>query len=125
MYSKQLHLLVAQLYRFGAWDTAGVETVEVDEFGATCLAERFGTFALVAEMIVQPYPHTEPGWLEVTRLAGYTASCICLVIFILIIFLSAYLWEQFHILRLNLAAAVLLGSVASLLGELQPVQEVH
>ena len=120
-----MHLLVAQLYRFGAWDTAGVETVEVDEFGATCLAERFGTFALVAEMIVQPYPHTEPGWLEVTRLAGYTASCICLVIFILIIFLSAYLWEQFHILRLNLAAAVLLGSVASLLGELQPVQEVH
>ena len=98
--------------------------MEVDEFGATCLAERFGTFALVAEMIVQPYPHTEPGWLGVTRLAGYTASCICLVIFILIIFLSAYLWEQFHILRLNLALALLLGSVASLLGELPPVQEV-
>ena len=37
--------------------------------------------------------------------------------------MSRYLWEQFHILRLNLALAITIADVAVLLGELGPVQE--
>eukprot|EP00090_Calanus_glacialis_P035198 TRINITY_DN60141_c0_g1_i1.p1 TRINITY_DN60141_c0_g1~~TRINITY_DN60141_c0_g1_i1.p1 ORF type:complete len:923 (-),score=185.92 TRINITY_DN60141_c0_g1_i1:73-2841(-) len=108
---------------FGAWDTEDIETMQIDEQGATCVTDKLGTYAIIAEKIELPYEYDEEGWLYVTKLVGYIVSTIFLIIFVIIIFLSAYLWEQFHILRMNLAISLIIGNVAMLLGELHFVQD--
>ena len=95
----------------------------MDETGATCVTNQLGTYAIIAEKIEPPVPYNEEPWLVATKLAGYGVSIILLIAFMVIIQLSAYLWEQFHIIRMNLAASLLLGSISSLLGEFQEVQE--
>merc|ERR1712013_969336 len=108
---------------FGAWDTEDIETVQIDEQGATCVTDKLGTYAIIAEKIELPYEYDEEGWLYVTKLVGYIVSTVALVIFVIIIFLSAYLWEQFHILRMNLAISLILGNTAMLLGDIHLVQD--
>lgn len=108
---------------FGAWDTADIETVEIDEHGATCVTDKLGTYAIIAEKIELPYEYDEEGWLYVIKLVGYIASIVVLVIFVIIVFLSAYLWEQFHILRMNFAMSLIIGNIAMLLGEFHFVQD--
>merc|ERR1719266_2162672 len=65
--------------------------------------------------MVLPTEYDEAHWLFVTRIVGYIVSSLVLLIFISIVFTSAYLWEQFHILRLNLAISIILGNSAVLL----------
>ena len=108
---------------FGAWDTVDIETVAIDENSATCITDKLGTYALIAELMVLPTEYDEPHWLYVIRLVGYIMSTVLLVIFIVIVLMSAYLWEQFHILRLNLALSLIIGNAAVLLGELEMFQE--
>ena len=108
---------------FGAWDTVDIETVSMDENSAVCLTDKLGTYAVVAELEELPQAYDEPGWLYYTRLAGYCLSCLLLLIFVIIILTSAYLWEQFHILRLNLSVSLIAGNIAVLLGELNMIQE--
>ena len=74
---------------FGAWDTADIETMQIDEQGATCVTDKLGTYAIIAEKIEMPYEYDEEGWLYVTKLVGYIVSIVVLIIFIIIIFLSA------------------------------------
>jgi len=107
----------------GAWDTAGITTERVDETGAACATSKLGTYAIVAELVDPPFPYEEEEWLVVAKLVGYVLSMVLLVIFVGIVQFSAYLWEQFHILRMNLALAVLLGHTASLVAEVAAVQE--
>ena len=109
----------------GAWDTVDIETKAIDENSATCVTDKLGTYAIVAELVELPYDFEEPGWLMITRLVGYILSTVLLVIFVIIIFMSAYLWEQFHVLRLNLSISLIIGNIAVLLGELEFVQVFH
>lgn len=111
-----------EIGRFGAWDTVDIETVAIDENSATCITDKLGTYALIAELMELPTDYDEPHWLFVIRLVGYIFSSVVLIIFIMIVFMSAYLWEQFHILRLNLALSLILGNTAVLLGELEMFQ---
>jgi len=108
---------------FGAWDTEDIETLQIDEQGATCVTNKLGTYAIIAEKIEMPYEYDEDGWLYVTKLLGYIVSTIALIAFVVIIFLSAYLWEQFHILRMNLAISLIIGNIAMLLGEFHFIQD--
>jgi len=108
---------------FGAWDTEDIETLQIDEQGATCVTNKLGTYAIIAEKIEMPYEYDEDGWLYVTKLLGYIVSTIVLIAFVVIIFLSAYLWEQFHILRMNLAISLIIGNIAMLLGEFHFIQD--
>ena len=112
-----------EIGKFGAWDTVDIETVAIDEKSASCVTDKLGTYAIVAELVATPTEYDEPPWLLVTRLVGYGVSILLLLVFAVIVFTSAYLWEQFHILRLNLALAITIADVAVLLGELGPVQE--
>ena len=106
----------------GAWDTVDIETKAIDENSATCATDKLGTYAIVAELVELPYDFEEPGWLMITRLVGYILSTVLLVIFVTIIFMSAYLWEQFHVLRLNLSMSLIIGNIAVLLGEMEFIQ---
>ena len=108
---------------YGAWDTQGITTERIDETGATCVTSTLGTYAIIAEKIEPPFPYEEEAWLYTAKMAGYAISITLLIIYILTIQVSAYLWEQFHILRMNLALAVLCGHAFTLLGELTSVQE--
>ena len=73
----------------GAWDTVDIETKAIDENSATCVTDKLGTYAIVAELVELPYDFEEPGWLMITRLVGYTLSTVLLVIFVTMIFMSA------------------------------------
>ena len=108
---------------FGAWDTVDIETVAIDENSATCITDKLGTYALIAEMMELPTEYDEPDWLFIIRIVGYILSNVLLIIFIIIVLMSAYLWEQFHILRMNLALSLIVGNTAVLLGELEMFQE--
>ena len=108
----------------GAWDTVDIETKAIDENSATCVTDKLGTYAIVAELVELPHDFEEPGWLAASRLVGYILSTVLLVIFVIIIFMSAYLWEQFHVLRLNLSMSLIIGNIAVLLGEMEFIQ-VH
>merc|ERR1712020_874264 len=70
-----------------------------------------------------PTEYDEVHWLFVIRITGYILSTVVLLIFICIVFTSAYLWEQFHILRLNLTISIIVGNAAVLLGELEMFQQ--
>ena len=108
---------------FGAWSTVDIETVAIDENSASCVTDKLGTYAIVAELVELPYDYNEPGWLFYIRIIGYFLSIILLIIFAVIIFWSSYLWEQFHILRMNLSLALIVGNIAVLLGELSIIQD--
>ena len=84
---------------YGAWDTKGIRTEMVDETGATCVTNKLGTYAIIAEKIEPPFDYEEENWLFFTKMAGYIVSIALLLAFVVIIQLSAYLWEQFHIIR--------------------------
>ena len=84
---------------YGAWDTKGIRTAKVDENGATCVTNKLGSYAIIAEKIEPPFDYEEENWLFVTKMAGYIVSIALLLAFVVIIQLSAYLWEQFHIIR--------------------------
>ena len=108
---------------YGAWDTVDIETVAIDENSASCVTDKLGTYAIVAELVELPFEHEEPEWLFMTRIIGYCLSVVLLIIFVIIVFMSAYLWEQFHILRMNLALSLIIGNIAVLLGELVMIQD--
>jgi len=108
---------------YGAWDTQGITTERIDETGATCVTSTLGTYAIIAEKIEPPVPYEEEAWLYTAKMAGYGISIVLLLVYILTIQVSAYLWEQFHIIRMNLAVAVLCGHAFTLLGELPSLQE--
>ena len=112
-----------QIGLFGAWDTVDIETVAIDENSATCVTDKLGTYAIIAELMELPSEYDEVHWLFVIRIVGYSLSILVLLIFISIVFTSAYLWEQFHILRLNLAISIIVGNAAVLLGEVEMFQE--
>ena len=108
---------------YGAWSTVDIETVTIDENSAVCVTDKLGTYAIVAELAELPTDYDEPGWLSATRIVGYCLSCVLLLAFVVIVLMSAYLWEMFHILRMNLSVALIIGNVAVLLGELTFIQE--
>ena len=73
----------------GAWDIEDIETIEIDENGATCLTDKLGTYAIIAEKIEKPFDYDEGQFFKL-KLAGYGFSNFILIIFIFIILLSAY-----------------------------------
>ena len=64
-------------------------TIEIDENGATCLTDKLGTYAIIAEKIEKPFDYDEGQFFKL-KLAGYGFSNFILIIFIFIILLSAY-----------------------------------
>ena len=73
---------------FGAWDIDDVTTVSVNNEMGTCMSEKLGAFAIIAELVDQPYAKEELTWLSIVKILGYVLSIICLVIFIAFIQLS-------------------------------------
>jgi len=108
---------------FGAWDTDDIQTVDINEKFAVCKSEKLGTYAIVAEMIEQPYHREEMTWLYLVKIVGYFISIIALVAFIFIIQLSSYLWDQFHSLHLHFSLTLVLGHVCMLLTELDAIKD--
>lgn len=107
----------------GAWDTQHIQTVSVDEDSAVCVTTKMGTYAIIAELREEPTVDPDLLWLRIVKYVGYAISLVLLVIFIVIIILSAYLWEQFHILRLNLSLAVIIGHLGMISTEFQYILE--
>jgi len=71
----------------------------------------------MGEHYVQPELPVEPIWLLVIRYTGYTLSVICLIIFIVTIALSKSLKEQFHVMRMHMAIAMLFGIITMVLSD--------
>jgi len=107
----------------GAWDTKDIKTIAINENSASCMSDKLGTFAILAELVEEPRMDDEMSWLTVCKIMGYITSVISLVIFILMIQLSSYLWEQFNILHMNLSLAIIIGHVCMLVADLEVIKE--
>ena len=49
----------------GGWDAAGCTTIISDQSGTTCECSRFGTIAVVAELVEEPKRQPEFLWMKV------------------------------------------------------------
>lgn len=107
----------------GAWDIEGVKLVHAGDSAATCHSTKFGTFAIIAEIEDEPSVDEDEMWLLVTKYVGYTISLILLVVFIVVVLVSRYLWDMFHLFILNLAIAMLLGHTFMLATESEKVRD--
>merc|ERR1712117_809518 len=61
---------------YGGWSTVDIETVAIDENSASCVTDKLGTYAIVAELAELPFEHEEPEWLFITRIIGYCVSIV-------------------------------------------------
>ena len=107
----------------GAWDTDGVKLVYIGDSAATCHSTRFGTFAIIAEIEDEPSVDQDELWLRVVKYIGYGISLALLLIFIIIILVSKYLWDMFHLFSLNLAIAMTLGHTFMMATESEVVRD--
>lgn len=102
---------------FGAWDAKGCRILETKEDYTKCACDHLGTFAIMAEKIDPIEVPEEATWLSITKYVGYGVSMLFLMLYILVIAFSGDLKEQFHLMGLNLAVAVLLGSVFMIISD--------
>lgn len=107
----------------GAWDTDGMTTIYADDTVATCFATKWGTYGIVAEIYEPPSVPEELTWLLVTKFLGYTISIILLLVFVITVLRSKYLWEMFHIISMNLCLAFIGGNFSMILSEIPAVRE--
>ena len=62
-------------------------------------------------------------WLLVSKYVGYSISLVVLIVFSLVILLSRYLWDMFHLFSLNMAIAMILGHTFMLATESEEVRD--
>ena len=95
---------------FGGWDGTGCTTVLTGPVSTICECFKFGTYAVLAEMIEPPGYPEEWEWLEIVANVGYGLSILSLLLFTLgIIFKRTLLTDMFYILRLSFAVSYLVG----------------
>ena len=96
--------------QLGAWDTENVKMIWSDETVAECTSTQFGTFGIISEIYEPPSVLPDSKWLFITKMVGYGISILLLATFAITVLVSKHLWEMFHILSMNFALALLLGT---------------
>ena len=107
----------------GAWDPTGCTTVMTEQDSTSCECDRFGTFALLAEKIEQPFAKAAYPWLVISRYIGFVFSLVSLTIFVAVICVSKHLWEMFHLIRLNTGIAYWMALIFHFISEAKVIQE--
>ena len=69
----------------GAWDTDGCTTVLSDQTNTICECELYGKYAVIAELVEDPYVEEEDDWLTVMKYIGFSVSIPCIVVLVVII----------------------------------------
>ena len=72
----------------GGWDSSHCTTVLTEQEQTVCECGTFGTFAVIAEMVVEPSVGEEYEWLTVVKYVGYSFSLLLLIVFIMVLLLS-------------------------------------
>ncbi len=72
----------------GAWDGDTCTTVLSEQTTTPCECGSFGTFAVVAEKVEDPYIGEEYDWLMYVKYAGWVVSIILLTVFIVVVIRS-------------------------------------
>ncbi|CAM6054614.1 unnamed protein product [Sphagnum tenellum] len=70
------------LGKFGGWDTSNCTTVITEQDSTLCECGIFGTFAVIAEMVEEPYVGPEQQWLTIVKYGGYVISLVMLLAFV-------------------------------------------
>lgn len=73
---------------YGGWDASGCTTIITEQTSTTCECSTFGTFAVVAEIVQDPFVPEEDVWVKVIKYCGFFFSLICLVPMMVVIALS-------------------------------------
>lgn len=107
----------------GAWDADKCTTVLSEQDVTTCECGTFGTFAVIAEMVEDPYLIPEEKWLTVTKYAGFIISLVLLAVFIGFIATNSILWEMFHLMRMNMAICLFWALACMFLSEIPAIRE--
>ncbi|CAG0888932.1 unnamed protein product [Darwinula stevensoni] len=119
------HIMVRRCVRFneeylnyGVWDSSNCVVLDTNAVETKCQCQQFGMYAVLSQRIQQYLIPVDPTWLTIIRYVGFSLSVLCLVILILVVACNReHLWEQFHLMRMNMAIACTFGTVAMLVGD--------
>ncbi|GIX88587.1 uncharacterized protein CDAR_308801 [Caerostris darwini] len=96
----------------GGWTTDGCSMANTTAQETTCQCTQLGTYAIMAKIRAPFAIQEEEEWLKMCKWICFGISIALLVFYILVILIKRPLHEQFHIIRLNMAAAALVASVS-------------
>ncbi|XP_063875718.1 uncharacterized protein LOC135108533 [Scylla paramamosain] len=105
------------------WDGTGCLVMENTDRYTKCACAHFGSFTVMNELIEPRVVPDEHLWLLVLRYVGYALSILLIIIYIIVVAVSRDLKDQFHLMGLNLAVAVLVGAVAMVVSDLEAVRD--
>ena len=77
-----------QIGKYGAWDSDKCTTVVSEQSTTVCECGTFGTYALVAEKVEDPFMDAEYEWLKYVKYAGWIISIVLLLVFIVVVLRS-------------------------------------
>ncbi|XP_055936890.1 uncharacterized protein LOC129966487 [Argiope bruennichi] len=96
----------------GGWSTDGCSVANTSSEETTCQCTQLGTYAIMSKIRAPFAMQEEEEWVKWTKWACFGISIILLAFYILVILIRSSLHEQYHIIRLNMAAAALGGLVS-------------
>lgn len=108
---------------YGGWDASGCTTIITEQTSTTCECSTFGTFAVVAEIVQDPFVPEEDVWVKVIKYCGFFFSLICLVPMMVVIALSPVLHDMFHWLRFHSALNFFISLIVILITQSESICE--
>ncbi|XP_050733459.1 uncharacterized protein LOC127007021 [Eriocheir sinensis] len=105
------------------WDSTGCVVMFKSELYTKCACAHFGMFAVMDELVEPKVAPVDYLWLTVLRYVGYALSVLFIIVYIITVLVSRDLKDQFHLMGMNLAVAVLVGSVAMVASDLHAVRD--
>ncbi len=80
-----------------------------EQTAVVCECSSFGTLAVVAELVEEPYWPPEDNWLIIAKFSGITCSLVALIVFSFVIASSPALYDMFHLMHLNTSFNYIMG----------------
>jgi len=112
-----------KLFDYGGWDPTGCRAVESNEFYTKCACNKFGDFAILIEKVAPKIVDLEYEWLKIMKYTCYGISALLLLIFIITVIRIKSLHEQFHLMRLQTAIGLFIGSIFMCLTDLDEIRD--
>ncbi|XP_042891645.1 adhesion G-protein coupled receptor D1-like [Penaeus japonicus] len=105
------------------WDGSGCIVEYTTATYTRCSCKGFGSFAIMAEELEPIVAPVIPDMMLIIIQAGYIASMVCLIFYMLVVGFTGDLKDQHHLVGFNLAGCLLFGDLMVLLTYFLPIPE--
>nr|XP_040582260.1 uncharacterized protein LOC121130583 [Lepeophtheirus salmonis] len=110
----------------GGWTSDESTTLITEQDSTLCEFHTYGTYAIIAEIVEPVVKPRYRIWLSILPNMGFFVSFLLVGLLIIIIVSQKFLWNMFHIVRLNTLISLLLTLLFAFLSQLDTIREdVH